>query len=94
MHATEACATASLASINKASCSCEPGLRCERICGVLRVVGHVEELLGAAFDEGVQRVLHQLQVLQLSLELLLGRPQEAGDLTASSAQTTVREHVY
>lgn len=57
-----------------------------RICGVFLVVRHVEELLGAAFDEAVQRFLHQLQVLQLCPGLLLVLLQEAGDLTASSGR--------
>lgn len=57
----------------------------ERICGVVEVVGHAEQLLSAALDERVQRVLHQLQAVQLSLELLLVLPQEAGDGRASSA---------
>lgn len=58
------------------------------------VVGHVEELLGAALDERVQRVLHQLQVVQLSLELLLVDLQEAGDLTAASATSHRPPAVY
>lgn len=58
----------------------------ERIFSIFLVVRHVEELLGAAFDEAVQRVLHQLQVLQLCPGLLPVLPQEAGDLTASSGR--------
>lgn len=68
---------------------------CERICSVFHVVCNVKELLSTAFDEAVQRVLHQLQVLQLFLGLLPVLPQKAGDLTASSeGQTTDRQQVY
>jgi len=68
---------------------------CERICRVLKVVRHVKELPCTAFDESVQRVLHQLQVVHLPLELALPLelvlPHEAGGRTAASGQATDRE---
>lgn len=60
---------------------------CQRICSVVHVVRHVEQLLGAALDEAVQRGLHQLQVLQLPLEPAPGPPQKPADGVLSSVET-------
>lgn len=59
----------------------------KRICSVVHVVRHVEQLLGAAFDEAVQRGLHQLQVLQLPLEPAPGPPQKPADGVRPSVET-------
>lgn len=56
-----------------------------RIWRVFHVVRKAEKLLGTASDEAVQRFLHQLQLLNLSMELLLVPPQEAGDGAPTSA---------
>lgn len=56
-----------------------------RIWRVFHVVRKAEKLLGTASDEAVQRFLHQLQLLNLSMEPLLVPPQEAGDGAPTSA---------
>lgn len=57
----------------------------KRICRVFHIVGHVEQLLGAALDQSVQCVLNQFQVVHISAERHLVPP-SSGQNTDSNSQ--------